>query len=239
MFGLDDNKVGIEIPKIDVRFQNLSVAGDAYVGSRALPTLLNSTMNAIEAKSGIIGIVGLSRSKKRVIKILHNINGIIKPSRMTPLLGPPGSGKTTLLKALAGKSDDNLKISGKVTYRGREFKEFVPQRTSAYIIQHDLHYGEMTVRETLDFSGRCLGVGTRYEMMVELSRREKELSIKPDPEIDAFMKATTVSGQETSLITDFVLKGIDIKEMLAGASLMDEANRTTMVEWPEIWDFWF
>ncbi|CAL5349053.1 unnamed protein product [Camellia sinensis] len=173
------------------------------------------------------------------IEILHDINGIIKPSRMTPFLGPPGSGKTTLLKALAGKSDENLKISGKVTDCGREFKEFVPQRTSVYIVQHDLHYGEMTVCETLDFSGRCLGVGTRYEMIVELSRREKESGIKPDPEIDAFMKATTVSGQETSLITDFVLKGIDIKEMLAGASLMDEANRTTVVEWPEIWDFWF
>jgi hypothetical protein len=64
----------------------------------------------------------------------------------------------------------------------------------------------MTVRETMDFSGRCLGVGTRYDMLVELSRREKDSGIKPDPEIDAFMKATSMSGQETSLITDYVLK---------------------------------
>lgn len=64
----------------------------------------------------------------------------------------------------------------------------------------------MTVRETLDFSGRCLGVGTRYEMLVEASRREKQEGIKPDPEIDAFMKATAVAGQKTSLITDYVLK---------------------------------
>lgn len=64
----------------------------------------------------------------------------------------------------------------------------------------------MTVRETLDFSGRCLGVGSRYEMLVELSRREKESGIKPDAEIDAFMKATALAGQETSLITDYVLK---------------------------------
>jgi hypothetical protein len=64
----------------------------------------------------------------------------------------------------------------------------------------------MTVRETLDFSGRCLGVGTRYDMLVELSRREKDSGIKPDAEIDAFMKATSMSGQETSLITDYVLK---------------------------------
>lgn len=97
-------------------------------------------------------------------------------------------------------------VTGKITYCGHEFHEFVPQRTCAYISQHDLHYGEMTVRETLDFSGRCLGVGTRYEMLVELSRREKEAGIKPDPEIDAFMKATALVGQETSLITDYVLK---------------------------------
>lgn len=64
----------------------------------------------------------------------------------------------------------------------------------------------MTVRETLDFSGRCLGVGTRHEMLVELSRREKELGIKPDTEIDAFMKATAQTGQETSLVTDYILK---------------------------------
>lgn len=64
----------------------------------------------------------------------------------------------------------------------------------------------MTVRETLDFSGRCLGVGTRYEMLAELSRREQDVGIKPDPEIDAFMKATAVAGQETSLVTDYVVK---------------------------------
>lgn len=62
------------------------------------------------------------------------------------------------------------------------------------------------MRETLDFSGRCLGVGTRYEMLVELSNREREAGIKPDPEIDAFMKATAMSGQKTSLVTDYILK---------------------------------
>ncbi|KAK4780158.1 hypothetical protein SAY87_016264 [Trapa incisa] len=203
------DRVGIEIPKIVVRFQNLSIEGDGYVGTRALPTLLNSTLNTIE---GVLGMVGLTPPKKRVVKILQDISGIIRPSRMTLLLGPPSSGKTTLLKALAGKSSDDLRVTGKVTYCGHEFDEFVPQRTCAYISQHDLHYGEMTVRETLDFSGRCLGVGSRYEMLTELSRREREAGIKPDPEIDAFMKATAVVGQQTNLGTDYVLKilGLDI-----------------------------
>ncbi|GMN39377.1 hypothetical protein TIFTF001_008607 [Ficus carica] len=203
------DRSGIEIPKVEIRYENLSVEGDAYVGGRALPTLLNATLNTIES---ILGLVRLAPSKKRKIQILKDVSGIVKPSRMTLLLGPPAAGKTTLLLALAGKLDHDLRVSGKVTYCGHELNEFVPQRTCAYVSQHDLHYGEMTVRETLDFSGRCLGVGTKYKMLAELSRREKQAGIKPDPEIDAFMKATAMSGQETSLITDYVLKilGLDI-----------------------------
>ncbi|XWS75284.1 hypothetical protein CRYUN_Cryun01aG0073100 [Craigia yunnanensis] len=203
------DRVGIDVPKIEVRFEHLSIEGDAYLGTRALPTLLNSTLNTIE---GVLGLMKLFPSKKRVVNILRDVSGIVKPSRMTLLLGPPGSGKTTLLQALAGKTDTDLRVSGKITYCGHEFREFIPQRTSAYISQHDLHHGEMTVRETLDFSGRCLGVGTRYELLAELSRREKQAGIKPDPEIDAFMKATAMAGQKTSLVTDYVLKilGLDI-----------------------------
>jgi len=55
-----------------------------------------------------------------------------------------------------------LQFSGRVSYNGRGMEEFVPQRTSAYISQTDLHIGEMTVRETLAFSARCQGIGTRY-----------------------------------------------------------------------------
>ncbi|KAK2976352.1 hypothetical protein RJ640_014183, partial [Escallonia rubra] len=203
------DRVGIDIPKIEIRYQNMSIEGDAFVGSRALPTLLNSTINFIE---GVLGFLRLFPSKKQVVKILHEVSGIVRPSRMTLLLGPPASGKTTLLKALAGKLDKDVRVTGQITYCGHEMREFVPQRTCAYISQNDLHHGEMTVRETMDYSGRCLGVGTRYEMLAELSRREKDAGIKPDPEIDAFMKAIAMSGQKTTLVTDYVLKtlGLDI-----------------------------
>jgi ABC-type multidrug transport system ATPase subunit len=42
--------------------------------------------------------------------ILKDVSGIVKPCRMTLLLGPPSSGKTTLLLALSGKLDPNLKV---------------------------------------------------------------------------------------------------------------------------------
>ncbi|CAN6695491.1 unnamed protein product [Malus baccata var. baccata] len=69
-----NDRVGIEVPKVEVRFQNLSIEGDAYVGTRALPTLLNSTLNQLE---GLVGLIGLSKSKKRVVKILQDVSGII------------------------------------------------------------------------------------------------------------------------------------------------------------------
>ncbi|KAE9467762.1 hypothetical protein C3L33_00303, partial [Rhododendron williamsianum] len=147
--------------------------------------------------------------------------------RMTLLLGPPGSGKTTLLLALAGKLDSDLDLSGSVTYNGHGMNEFVPQRTAAYISQHDLHIGEMTVRETLAFSARCQGVGSRYELLAELSRREKAANIKPDPDVDIFMKAAATEGQEASVVTDYILKVLGLEgcadtivgdEMLRGIS---------------------
>nr|QVT92349.1 ABC transporter [Salvia miltiorrhiza] len=202
------DRVGIETPKIEIRYEHLAVEGDVHVGSRALPTLINATMNFIES---VLGIMKLAPSKKRKIQILKDATGIIRPSRLALVLGPPGAGKTTFLLSLAGKLDHNLRKSGKITFCGHDLSEFVPQKTCAYISQHDLHHGEMTVRETLDFSARCLGVGSRYDLLAELSRREKEAGIKPDPEIDAIMKATSIPGQKTSLLTDYALKilGLD------------------------------
>ncbi|KAH7352830.1 hypothetical protein KP509_19G066000 [Ceratopteris richardii] len=199
--------VGIDLPKIEVRYENLSVEADVQVGSRALPTLVNFVINIAEELLRFI-----IPPKRKVLHILKDVSGIVRPSRLTLLLGPPSSGRTTLLLALAGKLSDDLRVSGKVTYNGHTMNEFIPQRTSAYISQHDTHYGMMTVRETLEFSSRCQGVGSRYEMLTELVRREKAAGIKPDVDIDIFMKAMSMEGQQGNIVTDYVLKvlGLDI-----------------------------
>uniref|UniRef100_A0ACD5VXW8 Uncharacterized protein n=1 Tax=Avena sativa TaxID=4498 RepID=A0ACD5VXW8_AVESA len=203
------DSVGLEFPSIQVRYDHLNIEALAHVGSRGLPTFINTTLNSLESIANLLHIIP---NNKVPINILHDVNGIIKPYRMTLLLGPPGSGKTTLLLALAGKLGSDLKVSGKVTYNGYGMNEFVAQRSAAYISQHDLHIAEMTVRETLAFSARCQGVGSRYDMLTELSRREKAANIKPDPDLDVYMKAISVGGQDTNIITDYILKilGLDI-----------------------------
>ncbi|XP_027344301.1 pleiotropic drug resistance protein 1-like isoform X1 [Abrus precatorius] len=218
------DRVGLDIPTIEVRYEHLNIEAEAFVGSRALPSFINSVTNVIE---GLLNLLHIIPSKKKHVTILKDVSGIVKPRRMTLLLGPPSSGKTTLLLALSGKLDKSLQVSGRVTYNGHGMNEFVPQRTAAYISQHDVHIGEMTVRETLAFSARCQGVGSRYDLLSELSRREKDANIKPDPDIDVYMKATAAEGQESSLVTDYTLKilGLDIcadtmvgDEMLRGIS---------------------
>ena len=52
---------------------------------------------------GVLQRVRLMPSTKRRVTILHPMSGVLKPGRLTLLLGPPSSGKTTLLKALSGK----------------------------------------------------------------------------------------------------------------------------------------
>ncbi|GAU19343.1 hypothetical protein TSUD_336300 [Trifolium subterraneum] len=203
------DRVGIDLPTIEVRFEHLNIEAEAHVGSRSLPTFTNFMVNIVE---GLLNSLHVLPSRKQHLNILKNVSGIIKPSRMALLLGPPSSGKTTLLLALAGKLDPKLKFSGKVTYNGHQMNEFVPQRTSAYVDQHDLHIGEMTVRETLAFSARVQGVGPRYDLLAELSRREKHANIVPDPDIDVYMKAISTEGQKANLITDYVLRilGLEI-----------------------------
>ncbi|KAL0666525.1 hypothetical protein Bca4012_029229 [Brassica carinata] len=200
------DRVGVEFPSIEVRYEHLSVEAECeVVEGKALPTLWNSLKHELVKLSGV-------RTQEAKISILNDVSGIINPGRLTLLLGPPGCGKTTLLKALSGNLDKNLKVSGEISYNGQGLNKFVPQKTSAYISQNDLHIAEMTVRETIDFSARCQGVASRTDIMMEVIKREKDGGIIPDPEVDAYMKAISVRGLKRSLQTDYILKilGLDI-----------------------------
>ncbi|KAJ4823603.1 hypothetical protein Tsubulata_026482 [Turnera subulata] len=179
------DRVNVKLPTVEVRYKDLSVEAECEtVQGEPLPTLWNTLKRILPD----FKMIGRSKPQDTKLSILKDVSGIIKPSRLTLLLGPPGCGKTTFLKALAGRLDQSLKVSGEISYNGYKLDEFVPQKTSVYISQSDLHIPQMTVRETIDFSARCQGVGSRADIMMEVIRREKEAGIVPDPDIDTYMK---------------------------------------------------
>ncbi|CAB4263775.1 unnamed protein product [Prunus armeniaca] len=57
------------------------------------------------------------------------------------------------------------------------------------------------------FAGISWEVGPKLEELCGLARREKEAGIFSEPEVDIFMKATSMGGVESSLITDYTLRG--------------------------------
>ncbi|XP_059643285.1 ABC transporter G family member 32-like isoform X2 [Cornus florida] len=227
------NAVDLEFPKVEVRFRDLRVDAFVHVGSRALPTIPNFIFNMTEA---FLRPLRIFPGRRKKLSILNNISGIIRPSRLTLLLGPPSSGKTTLLLALAGRLGPSLQMSGKISYNGHDLKEISPQRTSAYVGQQDCHMAEMTVRETIEFSGRCQGFGFKRDMLLELLRREKAARMKPEEDLDVFIKALVLGDQKTNLVVEYIMKilGLDIcadtlvgDEMLKGISGGQKKRLTT------------
>ncbi|KAK8697785.1 hypothetical protein V6N13_113922 [Hibiscus sabdariffa] len=216
------DRVGLEVRKVEVRFQNLNIEAKVRIGSRALPTLINVARDFFE---DILTGLGILRANKSRLHILKEISGVVRPGRMTLLLGPPGSGKSTLLLALAGKLDNKaLKVSGDITYNGTKLDEFYVRRTSAYISQTDNHIPELTVRETLDFAARCQGASEGMaEYMKELTKLEKEKNIRPAPEIDAFMKMV-YQGPREGVLEFFESLGFKLPPRKGVADFLQEVT---------------
>ncbi|KAF8658462.1 hypothetical protein HU200_058914 [Digitaria exilis] len=115
------DRVGIVLPTIEVRFEHLKADAEVHIGTRGLPTILNS---------GAANALSILPSRKQTMPILNDISGIIKPMR-----------------------------------------------------------------------------------------REKAANIKPDADLDAFMKAAVLGGQEANVVTEYMLKilGLEIISSLRQA----------------------
>uniref|UniRef100_A0A0E0JJJ1 ABC transporter domain-containing protein n=1 Tax=Oryza punctata TaxID=4537 RepID=A0A0E0JJJ1_ORYPU len=186
------DRVGLELPTIEVRAEGLAVEAEAYTWrSPAAPTVFTSMGNTLLDLANTLHVLPITWKTKYTI--LHETNAIIKPCRFC------GIRKKHIDESLGWK------VSGRVTYNGHGMEEFVPERTAAYISQEDLHAGEMTVRETLAFSARCLGTGDRQDLLTELTRREKEANVTPEHDIDMFMKESA-NGGESKIVINYMMQ---------------------------------
>ncbi|CAK9313158.1 unnamed protein product [Citrullus colocynthis] len=75
------DRVGITLPSVEVRYENLTVEADCRIGNRALPSLANTTRNLMESA---LSMVGIKLAKTTKLTILKDVSGIVKPSRYSP-----------------------------------------------------------------------------------------------------------------------------------------------------------
>lgn len=76
-FSTFEYRVGLNVPTIEVRFEHLTVEAKVYIGSRALPTLLNFSINMLQ------------------VNLLNHIKKVKIYSKFSNLLTPPGIGNAT------------------------------------------------------------------------------------------------------------------------------------------------
>lgn len=81
--------------------------------------------------------------------ILQDISGYAAANELTCIMGPSGSGKTSLLNALAGRIPalEGTKLTGAIKYTG-DYSSF----RASYIMQDEILFDYLTVKETLQFS---------------------------------------------------------------------------------------
>lgn len=83
-------------------------------------------------------------------KLLQNVQGFVRPGKLTALMGASGAGKTTLLNALSQRINFGT-VTGEFLVDGRPLpKSF--QRATGFAEQMDVHEPTSTVREALRFS---------------------------------------------------------------------------------------
>eukprot|EP00043_Microstomoeca_roanoka_P000728 m.28780 g.28780 ORF g.28780 m.28780 type:complete len:766 (+) comp10476_c0_seq2:346-2643(+) len=99
--------------------------------------------------------VDIKVEKKATTKeILKGLSGDCKPGHVLAIMGASGAGKTTLLNILAGRlsQSGNGRTSGHILVNGHKRDYTTFRKQSAYVLQHDVFYAEMTVRETIMLS---------------------------------------------------------------------------------------
>jgi ABC-2 type transport system ATP-binding protein len=176
--------------------------------------------------------------------VLPNVSLDVRPGAVTGLLGPSGSGKTTLMRSIVGVQ---IVATGEVSVLGRPAGSPENRRRVGYVTQAPSVYGDLTVRENLDYFARVLGVpGERVAEAVETvalgDHADQVVRTLSGGERSRVSLATALLGHPDVLVLDEPTVGLDPvlrrdlwstfhrfaeagTTLLVSSHVMDEADR--------------
>lgn len=147
-------------------------------------------------------------------KLLNNISGSIQ-GKLMAIMGPSGAGKTTLLNTLALRNKSG-NITGDITLNGHKMCKNIVKRYTGYVMQDDLFFENLTVRENLTFAAKL-------RLPVIMTSEEKERRVEEVITILGLRKCaeTIVGGHEKRGISGGERKRLSVGvEMLCNPSLL-------------------
>ncbi|KAJ0393262.1 hypothetical protein ATCC90586_011719 [Pythium insidiosum] len=97
--------------------------------------------------------------------ILNDVSGYAKPGELLVLMGPSGAGKSSLLDCISGR---NPNVHGRITVNGQPWSKSL-KRLASYVMQDDLFYATITVREHLLFQAK-LRMGKTHTVEQQIER---------------------------------------------------------------------
>jgi ABC-2 type transport system ATP-binding protein len=144
-------------------------------------------------------------------EVLHGLGFQVPRGRITGLLGPSGCGKTTLMRSIVGVQ---IIGSGRVEVLGEEAGSAPLRRRVGYLTQAPSVYGDLSVRENLEFFARVLGepLGAVEEVIAtidldeQVEQRGESLS---GGQLSRVSLGTALLGNPDLLVLDEPTVGLD------------------------------